>query len=336
MAIAEAISVSDLNSLKAVSTLMEKHSLPRVSTQALMTIGTMEGDTFKKALVAIANNTDPQDESKNYVYRVTGLLTKPILEGLATLGFMDLQPSILIKIGKAQAQEFRTMLSKAMHGDKDSQKWLEMKISSYGGGEQPLSNSQTQQQAPAAQSQTQPPQRVTSYSQRDDQPYPANHTSGASTAEREYYSVHLYGKTFALCFQATEKDGEHSVNLDAAKMLEGQRKVNWEEAIHFRFTERELFSMYACLIGMREKVEFNAHGPANDKSFSLKRQDGGFFASCSAKDKGARGVPFGSDEGVRILVLLVRQLLRNHPEHSPESLDRMVRSVMNPRLQAAA
>lgn len=352
MAIAEAISINSLNTLKAVAQAMENNQLPRISQQALMTIGTMEGESFKKALVAIANNNDPQDQNKNYIYGLTSLLTPPILDGLASLGFKDIPPSTLITLGRECAQEFRGKLSKALQGDKECVTWiastLRGKIDAMPGpatGNQPPTKPNAPQRVAAVSPQgpkpnrheAAAPQRPPLRAPSDSQPYPDSSTTQRDPEERQYLSVHLYGKAYALCFQASEKNGEHSINLDAAQMVEGQRKVNWANAIHFRFTERELISMYACMIGFKNEVKFSAHGPANDKTFNLKRQDKGFYASCSAKDEGSRGVPFDTDEGVRILALIVRQLLRNHPEHSPESLDRMVRSVMTPpRLQAAA
>lgn len=362
MTIKEAIDVSHLNSVKAVATVMEENKLPMISQAALISVGAMEGDRFKKALVAIANNSDPQDVSKNYVYRVTGLLTNPVIAGLASLGIENIPPSVLIKVGIEQAQEFRAKMSNAMKGDQFAKAWLVEALNkhmdrpaqaSVPASPAPQASSQAPQAgqgsqpapapragaapAPAAQRPVERPapnRQQTSHG--SNQPYPATAQPANEEGGGQYYSVHLYGKNYALCFQASAMKGDHSINLDAAKLFEGQRKVDWQNAIHFRFTERELFSLYACLIGLKNEITFSAHGPANDKSFTMKRQQPGFYASCMAKEMGARGVPFDLDEAVRVLALVTRQLLLNHPEHTPESLDRMVRAVMSPRLPVAA
>jgi hypothetical protein len=352
MAIAEAIKISDLNSIRTVTEVMEKNQLPRIPQQALIAIGKSEGETFKKALVAIANNTDPADEFKNYVYKVTGLLTQPIMAGLVSLGFSDVPPSILIKIGKQNFQEFRAQLTKAMQGDKNSQAWIANSIRSNSdeGQAAPTAAPQQRIEAPAPMRQpepnnvqqmpSRPTQRNTAAAPNDDQPYPGTRSQQGSSTERQFSSLHLYGGKAAHCYNLSEKDGVHSINLDAAKMVEGQRKVNWDDSVRLRFTERELFSLYACLIGLVPKVEFKSHGAANDKSYTLERQTDQygtkFFASCSAKDKGARGVPFALDEGVRLSAIIMRQLIKNYPEHTPESLDRLIRSVMTARVAKAA
>lgn len=343
---AVAVQIGDLRTIKKVTEIMVQSGLPTISEQMLIALGAKEGERFKKALVAVANNGDVGDQNKNYIYQVCGLLTGPIQSALASLGFGSVPPEVLIEIGKAAAQEFRGKIALAMKGDATAKNYLQTTIASHSAApatpagknlrevQQPKPSAAPQRQATSAGA---PVHDTTRSAQTDYKPrsQPGAEATTGSNDKRDFFSVHFYGNKSAHCFSASEKDGLHSINLDAGNLLPGQRKVDWANAIHLRFTERELYSIYALLIGLRQEVKFDAHGPMHDKSFQMKRQDTGFYAACSAKEMGMRGVPFAADEGVRLMTLVVRQCLRNHPEHSAESLDRMIRSVMGPLRIAA-
>lgn len=114
------LNIEDLDGLKKVHDIMVELTLPNVNADALKTIGRLEGEKFKRAIVAIANNEDSLNHSRNYVGSVTCLLTGPVLTMLASMGYVNLQHEALIKIGKECGREFRQQLSAASSGNHEA------------------------------------------------------------------------------------------------------------------------------------------------------------------------------------------------------------------------
>ena len=344
----EKISIQDLDGLKKVHDVMVGLTLPDLNPDALKSVGKMEGETFKKAIVSYANADDDIENSKSYLFGVTSLLTGPVLSCLASLGYVSLPYETLIKIGKSCAREFRTQLSAAARNDKSGKEWIQQKINEYSG------NKPDNAPSPAAEAPSRPSTQSSSSNVRNiDQSRPqqshvddyvpaSSRNRPAATAQpdtskdqREYFGVTFYGGKAALCFNANEKDGEHSINLDAGNRIEGQKKVNWDDAIHFRFSTKELLTMYWVLIGVRESCEFKGHGATNDKSFQMKRQDNGFFASCQAKGMNSRGLPMSEEDAFELGSLILRQMQLNNPHMTTENLMMMARAVTRPALKVA-
>lgn len=171
-------------------------------------------------------------------------------------------------------------------------------------------------------------------------PYPnasrnERETAKPAQAERDFFSVTFYGGKSALCFNATEKDGEFSINVDGGNKKpnqpEGGRAIDWQDKVVLGFSADELIELAWVLLGVSESCKFTGHGPMHDKSFEFKRQDGGYFGSVSAKDKGSRAVPMSHAAGARLMFLVARQIQKNFPHMTVTEVLSLLTKMAKPR-----
>lgn len=355
---AEKIKIEDLSGLKKVHEIMVTLALPNINAEALKTVGKLEGLEFKKALVSIANNEDGMNHNKVYVHSITSLLTSPVQAMLASMGYINLPNESLIKIGKACGREFRTHLSGAASGNKDSIDWIQRKITEYG-STAPLKSAENKPQAQQvnnAQNQSKPTNvsNIKQQSNRREEPdfshgnnpYPnAQKNKPTAAAEstqpqdREFFCMTFYGNKSALCFNAVSKENEHTLTLDAGNKKpnqpDGGRAIDWQDKVTFGFSADELFEFAWVLLGVSDACEFSGHGPMHDKKFQFQRQDKGYFSSLSAKDKGARAIPLSFAAGARLMFLVTRQIHKNFPHMTVNEIIMMLKTMAKPKLQSA-
>ena len=346
----EKIKVEDLDGLNKVHQVMLDLSLPNVPADALKAVGASEGLAFKTALVKIANNDDQMNHSKVYVNGVMSLLTGPAQSLLTSMGYA-LPYGTLIKIGKECGREFRTQLSAASTKNAEAISWIQKKITEHGSSA-PVANraAASIKAAPATStSRAEAPRSMPNqtYNNEPDMschnnPYPNSKERVGESPEktdRNFFSMTFYGGKSALCFNATEKDGAFSVNLDAGNKKPGQadggRAIDWNDKVVFGFSQDELIEFAWVLLGLSPSCEFSGHGPLHDKGFQFKRQDTGYFASCSAKDKGSRAVPMSHAAGFRLMLLVTRQINKNFPDMTVAEITLMLRAMAKPQLKVA-
>jgi len=338
--------IEDLGSLKNVHETMVRLGLPNLSSETLAAVGKQERDDFKKAIVRIANNEDGMNEHRAYILSVTSLLSGAVMGALTALGYANVSRECLIKLGKECGVEFREKLSGATRNDFNSVQWIQKKMTDYGAGtseyknaqnktantqQRPLQNTNQQPVAAKQQQVQQPPVRpasnVNQSSARDYQQAsqksneaPSNKKTNQSTQSsevREFFTMTFYSNKSALCFNATEKEGEHSINLDGGNKKPGQpeggRAIDWNDKIVFGFSAEELIQLAWVLMGISVGCRFSGHGPMHDKSFQFERQDKGYFCSVSAKDKSPRAVPLSYSAAARLMFLVSRQIQKNYP-----------------------
>lgn len=104
----------------------------------------------------------------------------------------------------------------------------------------------------------------------------------AANTDKSYESCHVYGGSFALCFNADNWDGSPGIMVDAAAAT-GPKSYDWKNAIHIWLNAKEIGAVLAVFRRWRKSVEFSAHGAQNDKSFSIEFQGKHFFAKVSAR-----------------------------------------------------
>lgn len=152
---------------------------------------------------------------------------------------------------------------------------------------------QEQRQLPAA---PQPRQQERPQPQYEsDQPSQAS-TNAVASGSKFGPSKHVYGGSGALCFQVSmpdeQKGGEWGIHIEGTKGA--NRQYDWKNKINIRFNEGEIPLFLAVLLGYLPSFEGKAHGPANDKSFSIENQGRQFFVKVRHKDKTvAVPVPLG-------------------------------------------
>ncbi|GEM_PF-4477158 len=369
------LSIEDLGSLKMVHETMVRLGLPNLSSETLTAVGKQERDDFKKAIVRIANNEDGMNEHRSYIQSVTSLLSGAVMGALTALGYANVSRECLITLGKECGIEFREKLSGATRNDFESVQWIQKKMTDYGAGTSEYKNIQNQtasnQQRPvqhnsqanktnvaqhrepsSQQSYTQarPSNNTNQSSARDYQQASqrtneasstkqASKQSSQSNSEREFFTMTFYGGKSALCFNATEKDGEHSINLDGGNKKpnqpEGGRAIDWSDKIVFGFSAEELIQLAWVLMGISKGCKFSGHGPLHDKSFQFELQAKGFFCSVSAKDKSPRAVPLSFSAAARLMFLVSRQIQKNYPNMSVTEVLTMLKMMAVPAQKVA-
>jgi hypothetical protein len=317
------ITAEEINTIKLVRELMKKLKLPIPCEEAIKVIGKLEGLAFKSALAGIANQTDYERKHESYIHHVCSLVTGASLSKLSALGHADIPLATLISLGKVCGPEFRDHLKKATQGDGPSVYWIKKKF-----GKIPLAyETQTTEQVLTDRrgSINEPAKSEMEPEEEDYQ-----------NTDKKFVSVHYFGGKAALCFNAAKKGDLHTIMLDAGDRMpdNGGKKVNWKNAIHFQYTELELVSMLAVMLGEQDFAEFKGLGAGNDKSFSLKRQKDVFFMSCLAKSTAPKAVPVPLLSAFSLTALIIRQLELNHPSLKNGGVVDLTRNLIKERVAA--
>ena len=143
------------------------------------------------------------------------------------------------------------------------------------------------------------------------QPRPEEMSKPTTSTEpaTKHQSHHVYGSSYALCFNATTWRGESGVMVDAA-VSNGPKSYDWKNAVHVWLSAVEVAAVVAVFRKWRKGVEFAAHGNQNDKSFALEYQGAHFFAKISAKvDSGkTRAVKIMPGDATAVSILFLKQL----------------------------
>lgn len=144
---------------------------------------------------------------------------------------------------------------------------------------------------------------------------PAQQQSAASGENKDYKSVHVYGGSYALCFNAGEWEGKPGVMVDAAVSC-GPKSYDWKNASHIWLNVNEVGAALAVFRRWRKGVEFSAHGAQNDKSFFLEFQGQHFFAKVVAKKTAqhpSRAVKILPTDATAVSILFLSQLAAAYP-----------------------
>ena len=142
----------------------------------------------------------------------------------------------------------------------------------------------------------------------------------------------------ALCFQAdttrSGREGEtNTVRLEAAPS-KGPRTYNWSEKIAVQFTVKELPLVLAVFMGWMPSVTFKAHGPQQDKGFSMEHQAGGKMFVKVWQAKNGMAVPLYAQDMYAVVALLLRQMAKNQSFMGVEGVLAVVRQLSSTYQQA--
>ncbi len=146
-----------------------------------------------------------------------------------------------------------------------------------------------------------------------------------ASAIEERWSKHCYGSKSALCFEAgLTKDQEPTVFLQGATAV-GERTYDWKNTkITVQFSVAEMLGVLSVLLGVKAKFEGTAHGPENDKGFSLEHQGDKFFGKIQQKNKGMRAVPITFADATVVAALMIGQLRKVMPSMSDTGVMNLV------------
>lgn len=132
---------------------------------------------------------------------------------------------------------------------------------------------------------------------------------------KPYHSCHVYGSSYALCFNATTRDGTPGVMVDAA-VSNGPKSYDWRNAIHIWLNVNEVGAVLAVFRRWRKSVEFGSHGAQNDKSFGIEFQGAHFYAKVSARKEPnhpTRAVKILPTDATAVSILFMTQLADSYP-----------------------
>mgnify|MGYP006274219855 CR=1 FL=1 len=123
----------------------------------------------------------------------------------------------------------------------------------------------------------------------------------------------VFGGKAALTWEAdVTRRKEPTVALDAA-LATAPRQYDWGNKIRVQLTTGELPAVAAVLLGYSDKVEFSSHGPQANKSFSVERQDQGFFVRVYQGGNSVRAVPMSATDAFQVALLLLRRIQAGQP-----------------------
>ncbi|MDN0082333.1 hypothetical protein QU487_06150 [Crenobacter sp. SG2305] len=254
----------------------------------------MERDAIVSTLQAVLAAPDAASREKAYLQSITFACSPTAVQALDRMG-MAYEPYQLVEIGRSHAESrfFRKSFDPALNGDQEARSVIRGILgrtqrraddaadpASQGGPASPAAaNPAPSRPAPAAM-----PEPV----RRADPPAPQTPPKSApAPAARNYgASYHCYGGKGAVCFQVSppsQERPEWGMHLDAA--VKSGNGYAWGEKINIRFNPAEMPMFLAVLLGFRSRFEGNAHGPKNDKGFSIERQEGKFFVRVSMTGK---------------------------------------------------
>lgn len=105
-------------------------------------------------------------------------------------------------------------------------------------------------------------------------------TGGGTQAESKRFgpSKHIYGGSGAVCFQVSipsDDNAKWGIHIEGAKG--GNKKYDWDNKTNIRFNDAEIPLFLGVLLGFMPSFEGAAHGPTNNKSFSIENQGAKFF-----------------------------------------------------------
>lgn len=152
-------------------------------------------------------------------------------------------------------------------------------------------------------------------------------------SEIEYYSHHVYGTKFALCFSAGVAADQKSkvVNVDGAPAT-AARKYDWTRKIAIQLKMEELYKLLAVLQLKLDFARFSNHGPLRDKHFTVtaQRARGTFLATLSQRSKENMAVEIPATTAISIASMVLRQVFDAHPHLDRETLFQLLATMMSP------
>lgn len=291
-------------------------------------------DTLAKALADALNGEN--EESKALLSGVMGACAASTRQRLEAMGLPSLPTEVLAKIGKDEGVKFTQMVREATAGTPSSEvprSYIALTLARYQDEFDTtmlsMSSGMSTVEYPAHPASTSPPAAQSHQelpTARQAQPEAASpEPAEAAPEDDEYKSAHVYGGSAALCFNVTlSRQKRPTISLDAALEIPGQaRKYNWQDKITVQLSAQEMPLVYAVLMGYMDKFKGAGHGEANEKWFTIEKQQGKMFVSVNRKGSSPRGVPIAAGDLYLVTSLFMRQLQADAPHLSPSLINAM-------------
>jgi hypothetical protein len=310
--------------LQQAKELIEKLSLPLPAPDLLRQIGQEEGDHFKNSLATAASEQPNSKAARDYLLAVLTSYSPATANVIRNLGLTPPEPQQLLPVVKQEGKTIRSAISALHNGQADPttaaylRAQLEhMDLPPYAPAQINTPPSQQGRSGPnnvaihpaaaRAASQSGAPEDY------DDMPVDA---PPSEEAKPEIQSAHLYAGKAAFCFtkNKTQTGVYPTITIDSARALPGaERQYDWKHKIIFQLTVSELPLVYGVFMGYLPELRLAGHGKANNKSLSIKAQDGGYFMSMQMSGDGTIAIPAPAKDTFRITLMLMEQMKANFP-----------------------
>lgn len=317
--------------------------LPVPPMQLLMQIAADEGDQFKQAIGEARAN--PRNADKFwYLANVLAAYSPYTANAIRRIGYEPPTPQLLLPVIRDGGRAFRAAI-KAVGEATANQETIGYLRSA-------LAHLDLKQLAtPAAQTPNPVPAAPTPIDSRrpaesphdtySEDSRPAAATPNAPDAKPLIESTHLYGKQSAFSFtkDKTRTGGFATLTVDAAK-ASGERVYDWKNKCAFQLTVGELPLVYGVFFGLLTELRLVGHGAGNNKSMSIKDQEGGYYLTMQMGKDQSFAIPATAKDTYRIMAMLLEQMKANSPGLTTTDIHLLVKRTClkhnNPPMRAAS
>lgn len=151
-------------------------------------------------------------------------------------------------------------------------------------------------------------------------------TVSASQVRPAHQSVHVYGRTAALCFERdVSRSGEPTLAIECARCV-GPQTYDWHDKITLQLTHRQLPLVLAALMRWRQTLSFDHHGDHQDKRLILAI-DADRVVVTVGQGAERRMVAISELDLFAVADLVLQVMLAQHPHLNSETLLQMVRAT---------
>lgn len=307
--------------LSQVKVMLGALNLPIFGDHILLKIGQEEGGGFKKALVSAANKDPSAEASTEYLAAILTAYSPNAGNVVRLLGLTPPSPQEFLPVLKQEGRAIRAALKTLSRdiNDQATRQYLMSVLAALGLA--PIQNHETPPQhasgLPPLQNNVRPlpvPKPSVQYNHEepsnDDQPLPPP----ASDSKADIKSAHLYGGKAAFCFTkcTTQTGGYPTVSIDAARAIPGvERSYDWKNKVIFQLTVGELPLVYGVFSGSFPELSLVGHGRANNKSLTIKDQEGKYFLSMQFGREPSIAIPATAKDTFRVMIMLLEQMKAN-------------------------
>lgn len=152
----------------------------------------------------------------------------------------------------------------------------------------------------------------------------------ASVGYPANYSLKCHGDKFAFEIKPDKtKSNWHTVRLEAAARIEGQRAYDWRTKIGLQLTQKELPLVAGFFLTLLQNASCKYHGAQNNKGFDGHFQGNSVFASMHEAGKQKMGVKMSFVDSMMFGHLCLAQYSLNYPNITTDVAYQSIKMLSN-------
>lgn len=309
------------SNLRQVKVLLGVLNLPVFGDPILLKIGQEEGETFKNALVSAANKAPNAEASTEYLAALLTAYSPNAGNVVRLLGLTPPSPQEFLPLLKQEGRALRAALKTLSReiNDQATRQYMmavlaAMNLAPLKNNETPLHVGMNQPPAPNNVRPMPTPRQSSQHEQADQSSEDIPLPPPTSDSKVDIQSAHLYGGKAAFCFTkcTTQTGGYPTVSIDAARAVPGaERSYDWKNKVIFQLTVGELPLVYGVFSGAFPELSLVGHGKANNKSLTIKDQEGKYFLSMQFGREPSIAIPATAKDTFRVMIMLLEQMKAN-------------------------